>query len=139
MRIIGLGLFFIINLSFAEGMCKEVEKGFVVFDNKKSDFVRTERIQLLKCDDGHFEMNVENTKNHLSLDKIVLSTPKASEKWFIDGLTCNEKGSDSKRLFRNKVVLAIGLKVQEAWSVNLKTLKIEKLKAQDVSCHQEEP
>lgn len=125
------------SVARAAGACKTLEDGNAFFDAKHSRWVESEEVKILQCGKT-FQLVLVDAKSKKQLDSVLLTAPNQSEKWFFEGLTCNEKHDDPK-FPRNKAILGVDLKVREAWGVDRKKKKWEKISPISLTCHKDEP
>jgi hypothetical protein len=139
--IFSFAIFLLISaLGVCKTPCQVVEETAAFFDNSKSMWRNSETLQILKCAANNFEMAIVQKKSKKELDRKSLEKPEPGERWFFDGLTCNEPAKNSKPLlYRNKIVLGVGLKIRKAWAPDFKSKKIIKLDANKLICYEDEP
>ncbi|MBK8010089.1 MAG: hypothetical protein IPK13_01980 [Deltaproteobacteria bacterium] len=124
--------------------CKELNRGFAYFDVRKSAWVERDELKLLRCGD-RLDLLLYDAKTRKTKSLVHPTVPRPGTEWTFSGLGCSKVGARSGRRMVEVLVLSErveegqALRPIEAWTVNPKTSKLERLPGSKVNCFRDEP
>ncbi len=122
------------STSVADVPCTVTEKGFERFDTKKSAWVETSEVVLMRCGAA---IRLEYRQAGKLVDSVVVPSPQGKQTWALDGLACGEKGQSVAR--QHAVLFERFEKPIAVWAVNSRTHQWEALDLKNVTCSKDEP